>query len=38
MDRKKEPHDAALIKSIAIKFAFLLMKVMATKQRIQSSK
>ena len=30
MDRKKEPHDATLIKSIAIKLAFLLMKVMAT--------
>lgn len=30
MDRKKEPHDAALIKGIAIKFVFLLMKVMAT--------
>jgi len=30
MDRKKETHNAALIKGIAIKFAFLLMKVMAT--------
>lgn len=38
MNSKKEPHNAALIKGIAIKFAFLLMKVMATKQRIQSNK
>ena len=28
--KEKEPHDAALIKGIAIKFVFLLMKVMAT--------
>ena len=30
MNKKEEPHDAALIKGIAIKVAFLLMKVMAT--------
>ncbi len=30
MNKKEEPHNAALIKGIAIKFAFLLMKVMAT--------
>lgn len=30
MNNKKEPHDAALIKGIAIKVVFLLMKVMAT--------
>ena len=30
MNKKEEPHNAALVKDIAIKFVFLLMKVMAT--------